>query len=264
MIEKLAKEKWALLIPELMENTAENYFNLLGLLSDKPVYKDVIIQKNKSGRTTGYIFHRLSGTIKFYARKEYDHKELAHFLVEYDFDKIIAPESCLAQLEESGILRKEKVRSYLCRFEGLENRELGDSCKIRTLQIEDLEEVVEIYMEVFKSFASLKLMKEKIESGRGRGIGLWNAGKMVSVAQTDFEETDRALIVGVATRLNHQRKGFGEILMRKLIDDLTEEGKRPFLEYENPDAGKLYKKLGFLVYDRVVEYRKTGKPFPNR
>ena len=254
MIEKLDRHSWNDIIPDLMQNPVENYFNLLGLLSRKPIYRDIYLQRDDDGRTVSYLFHRLSGTIKFYSREAYDVEELSGFLTALQFRKLIGPFSSTERLEGLKVLGKGIPITYLCRLEEPVRLEMGNLDGIRQLGTEDLGRVVEIYLEVFKSFASEEVMEEKLRTGRGRAYGLFEEERLVSVVQTDFEQEDSALIVGVATRLNQQGKGFGTRLMSHVIRILQSEGKKIYLEYENPEAGGLYRKLGFIQFDTVMEH----------
>jgi predicted GNAT family acetyltransferase len=42
--------------------------------------------------------------------------------------------------------------------------------------------------------------------------------------------------------------------MSHVIGILQAEGKKIYLEYESPEAGRLYDKLGFTRFDTVMEY----------
>ncbi|MCR3956453.1 MAG: GNAT family N-acetyltransferase [Gudongella sp.] len=256
MIERLARNRWDDIIPELMDNTVENYFNLLGLLSRKPIYRDIYIQKDRSGRTLSYLFHRLSGTIKFYSREDYDVDELIEFLATLNFRKLIGPFASTERLE--GILGKGKPVTYLCRLDDPIELEASGNDDMWQLEADELEKVVEVYLEVFKSFASQEVMEEKLLTGRGRAFGLWQGGRLVSVVQTDFEQEGSALVVGVATRLNQQGMGYGTRLMKYVIGILQSEGRTIYLEYESPQAGGLYRKLGFTQFGTVMEYVKES------
>lgn len=256
MIEKLEKEKWQSLIPELMKHTPENYFNLLGLLTKKPVYKDIYVQRNDDGNIASYVFHRLSGTVKFFSEDDYNIDEMAKFIQKLQFSKLIGPLSCTKKLQERNIFRESSPVTYLCELVDPIQQSVTDISGLRRLEIGDLGQVVEIYLEVFKSFASEEVMEDKLKSGRGRAFGLWEGERLVSVVQTDFEQEDSALIVGVATRINQQKLGHGTKLLSYAIKHLQEEGKTLYLEYESPEAGNLYRRLGFREFETIIEYTK--------
>ncbi|MGM0396346.1 MAG: GNAT family N-acetyltransferase [Bacillota bacterium] len=257
MIERLEKSNWQDVVPLLVEHTPENYFNLLGVLSSKPVYRDIYVQRNERETIDSYVFHRLSGTVKFFALGDYDVQELADFLKQLDFRKFIGPATSTIKLEEKGVIENGRTVTYLCELTDSSKVEVEDCTGIRELRLEDLPQVVELYMEVFKSYASEQVMEEKLRTGRGRCYGLWEGNRLLSVVQTDFEQDDSALIVGVATRINKQKMGYGTKLLSHAIKILQVEGKKLFLEYENPEAGGLYKKLGFTEFETIIEYSKS-------
>lgn len=63
------------------------------------------------------------------------------------------------------------------------------------------------------------------------------------------------MIVGVATHPAHRRKGLATQLLIRLCEDLLSEGKTPCLFYDNPEAGSIYRRLGFTDVGTWVMYR---------
>lgn len=68
---------------------------------------------------------------------------------------------------------------------------------------------------------------------------------MVSMASTTAENTFSAMVVGVATLESYKKKGYATACMVKLCDQLLSEGKELCLFYDNPEAGAIYKRIGF-------------------
>lgn len=54
-----------------------------------------------------------------------------------------------------------------------------------------------------------------------------------------------AMVVAVATLENYKKKGNATKCMLKLCNELLLEGKDLCLFYDNPEAGAIYKKIGF-------------------
>jgi ribosomal protein S18 acetylase RimI-like enzyme len=128
---------------------------------------------------------------------------------------------------------------------------------IKELTVDDLDDVIAIYLEVFKGFASYDYMVEKLKSGRGRAIGGYVDGKLVTVAQSDYERSDSAIIVGVATRIAAQGKGYGRICFEHLCNQLIlKDRKTLYLQYDAPVAGALYKSLGFEIVEQIFHVEK--------
>lgn len=123
---------------------------------------------------------------------------------------------------------------------------IGQSAFIfESLREEHLDDVVNLYEGVFKSFAKKAYMSKKLADGRGRGVALYVNNELVSVAQSDYECESSAIIVGVATKATHHGKGYGRAVMEALCGALIAEGKTLYLQYDSPIAGKLYESMGF-------------------
>ncbi len=56
-----------------------------------------------------------------------------------------------------------------------------------------------------------------------------------------------AMIVGVCTDPEYRRRGYTSTIMTKLCYDLQQEGKGACLFYDNPSAGTIYQRLGFVT-----------------
>ena len=64
------------------------------------------------------------------------------------------------------------------------------------------------------------------------------------------------MVVGVATREDYRKKGLVSKCMSKLCYDYLKEGKTLCLFYDNPEAGKIYKRLGFKEIEKWIMINK--------
>ncbi len=71
------------------------------------------------------------------------------------------------------------------------------------------------------------------------------AGRIASCALLSPEGSDAGLIGGVYTMPAARNKGYAAACVSALAVDIQRDGKLPVLFYENPVAGRLYRKLGF-------------------
>ncbi|WP_332650078.1 GNAT family N-acetyltransferase [Lysinibacillus sp. 54212] len=71
-------------------------------------------------------------------------------------------------------------------------------------------------------------------------------GVMVASASTTAENSQSAMIVGVGTKPGYEKRGYATLCMEKLCSELLGEGKSLCLFYDNPAAGSIYKRLGFV------------------
>lgn len=78
-------------------------------------------------------------------------------------------------------------------------------------------------------------------------------GKCVSTAATVADTTKSAMVVAVATDPSARNKGYASKVMISLMDEyINNRGKSLCLFYDNPKAGKIYKRLGFKDIDQWV------------
>ena len=95
-------------------------------------------------------------------------------------------------------------------------------------------------------------LERVIRSGAGRVYYTETEdGILKNVVQTSAENSMSAMIIGVATHKDYRSQGLMTGCLSKLCRDLIEnEGKSLCLFYDNPEAGKIYHKLGFKSIDK--------------
>lgn len=130
-----------------------------------------------------------------------------------------------------------------------------DELGIRLLGKEDVAEVIDLLScieEFAKTFKKeereeqIRRMKEEMESGGKAAVGGFLSGRMVSVASTSAENSESAMIVGVATAREYRGKGYASAVVRALCRDCFDRGKKYLcLFYDNPVAGRIYNRIGF-------------------
>jgi len=93
---------------------------------------------------------------------------------------------------------------------------------------------------------SVEHKRMSLEKGLARAYLIKEHGVIISSASSTAENSQSAMIVGVGTLPEHQRNGFATHCMSKLCRDLLEENKMLCLFYDNPSAGAIYKRIGFV------------------
>lgn len=94
-----------------------------------------------------------------------------------------------------------------------------------------------------------------METGTGRTFYTEEDGAFTACASTAAENSVSAMIVGVCTHKDHRRKGLATAIMQKLFREVLDEGRILCLFYDNPEAGRIYKRLGFKDIGRWTMYR---------
>jgi hypothetical protein len=82
-------------------------------------------------------------------------------------------------------------------------------------------------------------------------------GKIIASAATTAETTKSAMVVAVGTDPNYRKLGLASNLLEELLRIyLTEKKKTLCLFYDNPEAGSIYKRLGFKYLGMWNMYRR--------
>ena len=89
-------------------------------------------------------------------------------------------------------------------------------------------------------------MKRSMEKGVARTFYVEVNGQMVSSASTTVENTYAAMVVGVCTLEDYKRKGYATQCLTAIAREVLDENKVLCLFYDNPEAGRIYKKLGYV------------------
>jgi len=96
--------------------------------------------------------------------------------------------------------------------------------------------------------------RREIEQGTGRVYLLRQGDRVVATVKTTAETSSGAIITGVTTLPAFRRRGLATSLLVLLCRELLGEGKRPCLIYDNPEAGGIYRRLGFTDAGTWVMY----------
>lgn len=110
------------------------------------------------------------------------------------------------------------------------------------------EEVIELQrsIEEFRDLmGNVDAMRHNEESGTGRTLFVRRDGRVVSCASSAAESTCSAVIIGVCTAEPFRGQGLATACTSRLCRSLLDEGKSVCLFYDNPAAGRIYKRIGF-------------------
>lgn len=98
---------------------------------------------------------------------------------------------------------------------------------------------------VFGAKGNLLSTQAELETNSKHIFAIKKNGKLISGASTSAESKELAMIIGVYTLENYRRKGLAKQCVYALCQRMVEEGKTVCLFYDNPNAAKLYKMIGF-------------------
>ncbi|MDE5715904.1 MAG: GNAT family N-acetyltransferase [Anaeroplasmataceae bacterium] len=137
----------------------------------------------------------------------------------------------------------------------------SDTSDVFVCSSDDLEDLAECYkafeMECFQKEKSLEEMKEMLR-GREQNFYAYKIdGKIVSMASKNREVEDICAISHVYTTPCHRGNGYSKKVVSKVVEDLIENNKTPYLyvDNENPISNHLYLKIGFQYFINQSQYQ---------
>ncbi|SHK15904.1 GNAT family N-acetyltransferase [Tepidibacter formicigenes] len=191
----------------------------------------------------------------FYSRDTFDINGFYEIMKNIEF-KFLSGEKTI--IEKFGNLFKftRKRDMYFCKLDNdLNLEDINLYTKINKLCLNEVERIIELY-EAIDEFDNqpIEVVKRSLESGRAYYIEEDN--QIISIAQTTAENSTSAMIIGVCTHPNYRKKGYASVCMTHICKELLSENKTLCLFYNNPDAGKIYKRLGFKDVGLWTSYNK--------
>jgi uncharacterized protein len=158
----------------------------------------------------------------------------------------------------SSFSSKKVVSTYMCRCREVTSSlpfPLKEGASLHRLTALDAHEIEELLSQIeefsfnYRDSDSIRKKEENLRKELERGAlayGVFVNGKLVSTASTSAANSQNAMIVGVATDPNYRGQGFASLSVWALCEASLKEG-RSFLclFYDNPEAGKIYRKIGF-------------------
>lgn len=221
---------------------ARNYFIAMGLL--KKSFHEIFLEEDENGIKAG-LFLRKSGNLQFTGHS-CDYKAFSKLIASLDYKTLICPKSNGIHFEGIELIHEGALIDQLNRDDYIAVESVA-----KKLQLNQVDEVENLYKSVFKGYPKADFMRHKLESHRGTAYYM-GEDKILSVAQTDFYH----VIVGVATDPIHQKKGLASQCLHAVIQEVFKDNKSAYLQYDNMAAGKIYRQLGFKNMDQVMHYRR--------
>ncbi|TKD72521.1 GNAT family N-acetyltransferase [Pseudalkalibacillus hwajinpoensis] len=147
---------------------------------------------------------------------------------------------------------------FYAKCDSVEALALDDLQKVQTATIDDLEKIHTLHQGIdeFESGETVEEKRRNQEKGVSRTYYIEQDDKPVSAASTAAENSESAMVVGVCTLADYKRKGYATQCTSKLCYDVLSEGKVLCLFYDNPEAGAIYKRIGFRDIEKwmMVSY----------
>jgi predicted GNAT family acetyltransferase len=144
---------------------------------------------------------------------------------------------------------KDWEDSYFLVLRGMPRAPLSGSQVARRAVASDLDRLADLYSGAGAMYRSRSNVAAKLSETRVFVVEEPASGKrparIASCALLNVEGSDAGLIGGVYTLPSSRGKGYAAACTALLASDLLQDNKTPCLFYENPIAGKVYRRLGF-------------------
>jgi hypothetical protein len=129
---------------------------------------------------------------------------------------------------------------------------------IKLASLDDIERIMNLRSNIAEfptAHESEKMLRQAIETNTGRTYYIEKDGAIIASASTSAENSLSAMVVSVCTHPNYRGNGYASLILQKMIQDFTKEGRTLCLFYNNPAAGRIYKRLGFKDIGMWTMYR---------
>ncbi|MCM3670357.1 GNAT family N-acetyltransferase [Mesobacillus maritimus] len=194
-----------------------------------------------------------------YAKGSFDIEKFGEIMKSYSPKPILSGKQEIVEQFESLLEiapgRKQVTYFAECRTDyNLDTPQLP----IQIARITDVDQIMELRSTIDEfslNDSTRKMLIQAMETKTGRTYYLEESGKFIACASTTAENTMSAMIVGVCTYKNFRQRGLATEILQKMVKDVLNEGKILCLFYDNPAAGRIYKRLGFQDIGMWTMYR---------
>lgn len=138
----------------------------------------------------------------------------------------------------------------------------NNNLTIKKMQTKEDAELLYDFLKSIMEFSVNKQEKESFIEGKMKSINMGvtyfieEEGKIVSTVAATAETTKNAMIIGVATAKSARNRGLASHLMSFIMSEYFAKNKYLCLFYDNPAAGTIYKRLGFIETEQWVMINK--------
>lgn len=194
-----------------------------------------------------------------YAKGEYDVSGFVSIMKRYEHPIYLSGKTNLVEKFEPYEDLKLGNKQVTFFAECLTNENLGtNDIEIKKAHLEDVDRIINLRgnIEEFHVRSDARdILIQSMKTNTARTYYTEENDVMTACVSTTAENSLSAMIVGVCTRKEYRRQGLATAIMQKLFKDILAEGKTLCLFYDNPEAGRIYKRLGFKDIGKWTMHR---------
>jgi predicted GNAT family acetyltransferase len=226
----------------------QTFFELFGELDENDVLSAVLCRYFRS--------------FYLYAKDNSDIYGFVDIIKSYDiFKMLVGKTNIVSKLEGTPLgLIKSQPQHFAVLKEINPSFETEKEIVVKKANIEDIERIANLRERIEEFSSSTDNFKEMLlndfKAGVSHGYYVEINNKIVSYSQTSAENSKSAMLVNVMTDKEYRKRGLASACLKVLCDDLIKYGKTLCLFYKNPEAGAIYKRIGFKEIEMWSMYRK--------
>lgn len=199
---------------------------------------------NKKGDIQG-ILVKYFEYLMFYTDEKCNIPGFYNLIKKMSYVEISGKSESLNELAK--LLKLNKCRNVnFCKLTSTEKLiDNSEVIKLRKIKFGNINKIVNLYrlIDEFEN-TNVEAIKNGLRTGRGYCIEINR--QVVAMAKSTSENNTHAMIVGVGTHPDYRNRGLATKCIIKICSEIIGENKIPCLFYDNEEAGKIYKRLGFV------------------
>lgn len=163
----------------------------------------------------------------------------------------------IERFEKTGLKLGEKQVTYFAECLSKENLKLKN-LDIKQASLQDVDRIIDLRKSISEFHVkedTREILIKSMAAKNGRTYYTEENDFMTACASTTAENSMSAMIVGVCTRDGYRRNGLATSILENLLTDMINEGKILCLFYDNPEAGRIYQRLGFKEIGKWTMYK---------
>lgn len=183
-----------------------------------------------------------------YSTGDFDTKAFSSIIKSHNQPFQLSGKSLTVERFEDFLKLGKKKTTHFAECRSLSEIPTSQSEEIKKATLKDVDRVVAMRRTI-SEFAvqenAVQQLSHAMKSNTSRTYFTEEDGAITSCVSTAAENSMSTMIVGVCTKVEYRNQGLATKIMEKLFKDVLSEGKILCLFYDNPNAGRIYKRLGF-------------------
>lgn len=198
--------------------------------------------------------------VSYYSQEKRDISEMAKVINGLEWKHFSGCQELIQQFEPF-IEHQKKYEQFFSVTKDYDYFELDGSIVKTMTTEEELKELMTLMFQIEEFEETREFSKEEVISEMSENyfklkdgllVYLRKENQIVAMAGSMLENDEYAYLHSVATLESERKKGYASIVVMHLMNEYKKMNKRLCLQYDNPEAAKIYHRLGFVDQDKKL------------